>query len=292
MTLRAPSEEDVPAIAELLRAAAAVDGIGGGDEAEIRNLFTAPGFDRDGNVRLAFRGERLVGYGDVADWTRRGEKFVLDVRGETEELLPWGEERARGLGGSRIRMQAWSENAQLLRTLDARGWRPIRHSFVMEIELDGPPPDAEWPDGVEVRAVDPERDEPALYDAHTETFADAWEEPLPYDEWRHWHYERDDFDPALYHVVEADGEIAAYAVTRLDYAGRPGWINILGVRPQWRRRGIGLALLRHAFGEFHRRGATRVGLGVDTQNETGATKLYERAGMAVARRFTTFEKEL
>ena len=60
----------------------------------------------------------------------------------------------------------------------------------------------------------------------------------------------------------------------------------------WRQRGLGLALLRHAFGEFYRRGQPRVGLGVDAQNPTGATRLYERAGMHIAYEAVAFEKEL
>jgi ribosomal protein S18 acetylase RimI-like enzyme len=71
-----------------------------------------------------------------------------------------------------------------------------------------------------------------------------------------------------------------------------GWIGALGVRDRWRKRGIGLALLQHAFAEFHRRGLTKVGLGVDASNPTGATRLYERAGMRVVAEDVTFVKEL
>ena len=49
-----------------------------------------------------------------------------------------------------------------------------------------------------------------------------------------------------------------------------GWIGTLGVRPAWRRRGLGEALLRAAFAELFARGRRRVGLGVDTENVTGA----------------------
>jgi GNAT superfamily N-acetyltransferase len=66
----------------------------------------------------------------------------------------------------------------------------------------------------------------------------------------------------------------------------------LGVRRPWRKRGLGLALLYHAFGELRRRGCARVGLGVDGQSLTGATRLYEKAGMRAVTRSITFEKEL
>jgi ribosomal protein S18 acetylase RimI-like enzyme len=69
-----------------------------------------------------------------------------------------------------------------------------------------------------------------------------------------------------------------------------GWVEVLGVGRPWRGRGLGLALLRHAFVEFAARGATRVGLGVDAENTTGAVRLYERAGMQPVRRQDVYEK--
>jgi ribosomal protein S18 acetylase RimI-like enzyme len=53
-----------------------------------------------------------------------------------------------------------------------------------------------------------------------------------------------------------------------------------------------MALLQHSFAEFYQRGWRHAGLDVDASNLTGALKLYERAGMHVARRYDRFEKEL
>lgn len=64
------------------------------------------------------------------------------------------------------------------------------------------------------------------------------------------------------------------------------------MREPWRRRGLGLALLRNAFRLFWDRGERRVGLGVDSDNPTGARRLYEHAGMHVAWRADVYEKRL
>lgn len=64
------------------------------------------------------------------------------------------------------------------------------------------------------------------------------------------------------------------------------------VRRAWRRRGIALALLRHSFAALYQAGKRKVSLEVDAENHTGATRLYEKAGMHVDRRQETFEKEL
>jgi len=63
-----------------------------------------------------------------------------------------------------------------------------------------------------------------------------------------------------------------------------GVIASLAVRPAWRRRGLGLALLRNALGEFYRRGCGSVELLVDGDSLTGALRLYERAGVDITRR--------
>jgi mycothiol synthase len=55
---------------------------------------------------------------------------------------------------------------------------------------------------------------------------------------------------------------------------------------------LGLALLQHSFGEFYKRGTPVISLGVDAANPTGATRLYQKAGMHVAAEYVSYEKEL
>jgi ribosomal protein S18 acetylase RimI-like enzyme len=100
------------------------------------------------------------------------------------------------------------------------------------------------------------------------------------------------FDPELWLLAEDDGEIAGISLCQRQRSADPalGWVQTLGVRPPWRRRGLATALLQHSFAELQRRGARRAGLGVDAENPTGAVRLYERAGMHVDRRNDTWEK--
>ena len=96
---------------------------------------------------------------------------------------------------------------------------------------------------------------------------------------------------SLWFIARDGDEIAGVARCEANRDGG-GWIGAIGVRKAWRRRGVGLALLRHAFREFHLRGDPHVGLGVDAENPTGATRLYERAGMRVMNELVLYEKEL
>jgi [ribosomal protein S18]-alanine N-acetyltransferase len=58
-------------------------------------------------------------------------------------------------------------------------------------------------------------------------------------------------------------------------------INNLAVRPQFRRQGMGAAVLRHVLDEAGRLGARRATLEVRESN-ADARRLYERAGFSVA----------
>src|SRR5215216_7363019 len=60
----------------------------------------------------------------------------------------------------------------------------------------------------------------------------------------------------------------------------------------WRNRGLGLALLRHAFTEYYGRGTHRVSLSVDAESITGAPRLYRRAGMRPRESYIIHLKEL
>jgi ribosomal protein S18 acetylase RimI-like enzyme len=92
-------------------------------------------------------------------------------------------------------------------------------------------------------------------------------------------------------MVAWDGnQIAGFSQNR--YRMGIGWIGTLGVRRPWRKIGLGYSLLIHSFGEFYKRGTKTIGLGVDASNPTGATRLYQKAGMHAASEFVTYEKEL
>jgi ribosomal protein S18 acetylase RimI-like enzyme len=143
-----------------------------------------------------------------------------------------------------------------------------------------------------VRTASPADARP-VYEAHQESFKDHWETTrMPFEEWEHW-LMREGFDPSLWFIVEDGAEVAAISLCR-EHEGEKGlgWVSVLGVRKPWRRRGLGRALLLQSFHEFQRRGFHAAALGVDAESLTGANRLYENAGMEVARRSDVYEREL
>jgi mycothiol synthase len=174
-----------------------------------------------------------------------------------------------------------------------------RYFWRMVIKLDEPTPQPVWPEGIEMKSLVEINDVRKVYRAFNDAFRDHWghveqpeEESLA--EWKHWISSDEEFSPALWFVAMDGEEIAGVCLCRRREYEDPdmGWVNVLGVRRPWRKQGLGLAMLLFAFAKFQAMGKLRAGLGVDAESLTGATRLYEKAGMHVAREIHTYEKEL
>ena len=183
--------------------------------------------------------------------------------------------------------------------LSDHGFAHVRNFHIMRIRLDEPPAEATPPEGFTIDTMVPDVDDRALYAAFDEAFSDHWghvSRPGE-DGFAHWqHRVRNDphFDAGLKFIARVGEEIAGFSLCSAPAPGESdiGWVNQLGVRRPWRGRGLAKALLRYSFAEFYRRGVHNVGLGVDADSLTGATRLYENAGMNVHHTNAVFEMEL
>lgn len=297
-TLRPATLEDVDAVVTLVNREAARltrSSDTDVDAEEIRAWLTRPPpFELARDVCIAVRGGTIVAYGDIAV-EGDGAVLWLDVRGETDAVLPDLERRAtaRAAPGGTLRAVADAVDIGRARVLADRGYTTIRAAYRMVIELEGRTFASSLPPGAAIRTAHGEADDELLHTLVERSFADHWGfVPQPFDEWRHWLRNAGEPDPTLWFVADVDGEPAGVALCRPTMHGNAdgGWVSSLGVLPAARRRGLGTSLLTRAFAEFQRRGRVRVGLGVDAENTTGAVGLYERAGMRVFRRWDTWEK--
>ena len=290
--IREPTVDEAPAIRELIEAhSQAAFGETDLNEDEIRTWFTRPKL----SIRVAERDGRLAGYLDV--YADEGGRFPADVRTVDAEaavlLVAEAEAIARDQRAEAVRAFVQGDDPVMRDVLEADGWEAIRHSFQMRIDLGDELPEPAWPDGLVPRNLRPGEEE-RVYEANQEAFADHWDfHREPFDEWRSFAIDHK-FDPSFWWLVEDDGEVAGFSLNSWHFSGDPhyGWIGSLGVRRPWRRRGLATALLLHSFRDFRDRGATRVGLGVDGENTTGAVRLYESVGMHVARRNDMYERML
>lgn len=171
----------------------------------------------------------------------------------------------------------------------SRGYREVRRFWDMAIDLSSEPPP---PAALEVETFAGEADARAFHDALDEAFSDHWEHhSLGFDHWWQEKRAQPDYDPSLWFVIRDGDEVVAAVRNDPDRHGG-GYVGALGVRRRWRGQGYGKALLQHSFREFHRRGQRRVSLGVDAASPTGATRLYESAGMHVELESVVYEKVL
>jgi len=294
-TVRDVTVDDIPVAVSLIREALPTQPV---DADEVRSWLDDPG-----EAWLAMveddRGSALA-YADLAQPDREAGRIWLflcipERSGDDETIgaaVEWAEATTRAAELHVVRAPAQPGTATA-RFLAANGYIAIRHSFQMRIELDDAPAEPAWPRGIAVRSLRP-GEEHAVYEASEAAFADHWDwTPTPLEEWLHHMTKSGGFEPALWLIALDGEEIAGVCICRPapGDAGL-GWVRQLGVRPPWRRRGLGTALLLAAFGLFWERGVRAVGLGVDGENTTGAVDLYERAGMRVFHRFDIYEKEL
>jgi mycothiol synthase len=298
--VRSPREADAPSVAALMTAAERADGIEEATlPADVLDAWRELDLDRDAWI-VEGSGEAIAGYADaslISAGKYRGDGYVdpsLRGRGVGSLLLRLTETRVRALaaGSSAHIYNAVVASNDAGRSLfEASGYALARRFLRMAITLDEPPPPAELPEGIAVRALDPTSDGPSVHAAIEECFADHWEPVfVPYEQWRVSHLEGESFDPQLWILAVHGDDIAGVAACRMRH-GR-GFVDALGVRRPWRGLGLGLALLRLAFAAFWGRGEPRVALSVDSDSLTGATRLYERVGMGLEFEVAMYRKEL
>lgn len=303
-SMRAPLMTDLDAVQRLI---AAVDlaevGESDADNDDLRLDWEKADLAHDARLVHAPDGS-LVAYAFVS--ARAHVQITADVylhndyfdRGIGTAINQFTEERAAlylplAPADARVTLGTYinAPNERAADLLANEGYTPLRYFWRMGITLDSPPVAPTWPAGLVARPFDPACDTAAVYATITESFGDMWGYIPP--EYPHWHtvmIERDDFDPTVWTVVEDGDQIAAVACA-YPFADH-GHLRSLAVRRPWRRRGLALALLQQTFSLFWARGERTVELGVDAESLTGATRLYQRAGMQIVRQFALWEKEL
>lgn len=252
--------------------------------------------DVEQDAHVVRDGDRVVGYSVVRLrgelWRAEGYVHPDALGRGIGRLIATGlEEDAARRGARRIQNSVLEADSAAGRLLESLGYDAVRVFRELRAELEVPPPAPEWPDGLRVVPFDPEHDAVEFHAAHQEAFADAWDyTPRDFASWSKAHVESERFDPTLWCVVRAGDEIAAGTIcTGETYGG--GWVHVLFTRRPWRKQGVGAALLGDSFGRFWERGEHSVGLSVDAASDTGAFRLYERAGMAPVLGWVLYDKE-
>ncbi|HSL43996.1 MAG TPA: GNAT family N-acetyltransferase [Anaerolineales bacterium] len=308
LTLRPARWTDINAVAQLAQDVAEMEG----DSLfvltaeELVNEWKSDGFHVERDVFVVeTRDGRLVG---SEEFYNESGHHKLKADGCVHP-----EFRGRGIGSSLLEKIAERAQAEMeLATPDVRvfiqslinnkdeaghsllrnnGYSPVRYYWRMEIKLQEALGSVTFPAGIEMRPFIKDEHAVAVWQADNEAFRDHWDShDRTYEEWFHGKFSNPNFDPTLWLIAWDGNEVAGFSQNR--FRNGIGWIGTIAVRRPWRGKGLGIALMRHTFGEFYKRGTATIGLGVDSANITGATRLYQRAGMYVASEFAMYEKEL
>ncbi|MFN8474694.1 MAG: GNAT family N-acetyltransferase [Anaerolineae bacterium] len=238
-----------------------------------------------------------------------GVRLILGARGGTEgravraALLDWAEMRGREVAACdaataqlTVYVSLAPDDNETAAALESRGYTLFRVTLEMRVSLDSPLASPNWPPGVTLRPLLPDRNEEAVHAALSEAFETNWEGDRvpPFERWRYETLADVGYDPALWVVaVDEAGEVAGAIGGTRYWRGQSGVGGLFdfGVRPAWRRRGLGRAILLQSLRQFYARGYRTVALRVDAHN-TPAVHLYEGIGMRTVWRLDTYARQL
>ncbi len=191
-------------------------------------------------------------------------------------------------------------NVGLAVLLEKSNYKPLRY-FVEMVRPDLESiPDFPMPDGLEVRPVLPEHYR-AIWDADEEAFRDHWGYSEPTEEdYQAWLGSKTIFQPELWQIAwdVNKNEIAGQVRTFINpaenekYNRQRGYTEFISVRRPWRKHGLARALIVRSLRLQKEQGMTESALGADSENISGATRVYEDCGFRVTKRNTIYRKPI
>ena len=227
------------------------------------------------------------------------------ANGLEDALLDWAQERGRqrvllaaGNASRVLRFGIQDTQTKRQAQLEQRGFGVVRYFYRMQRDLSEPIPAVQLPGDLALRAYSPDLSE-AVHAAFNEAFRDHWSfDPVSDEEWQMFFVQRSSFRPDLTYLVMDGDEVAGFSINGVSpeqnaRRGRSeGWIDELAVRRPWRKRGVATALLCASLHAFKAEGLQHAMLGVDTENPSGALRVYERVVFNPIKRFVQFEKSV
>ena len=257
--------------------------------------------DRRHSIYL-WEGERADG--ELRGWSLFSPRFHAfdvfvhprEVGGEwAERMWTWAEERmaapVKAQGSQEVHTMWVSEHgAALIALLERRGFaRSAYHLLYMTRSLEGRIPAAAPPPGYRVRHVlgESEATQRAAV-SHA-----AFESQTPFERYEQRYrafMSSPAYTPELDLVVETpDGRFGAFCICWLDAVNRVGLFEPVGTGPDWRRKGLGRAVLAEGLRRMQARGMRSVMVNVEYDNPA-AQRLYAALGFQAVHKTLTFTK--
>lgn len=299
---------DFTGVLDVINAAAQGDPLRMMSEESLCQQFEEPGTEiaQRGLVARTEDGQ-IVGFGRFRTRDKRSDPLPIQegslalhpahVAALGSALIPrlWqtAEEisRQQGEDGFIFQLRIDDNDTDMLRLIESLDLHYNRLLVTLELDslpLVAPPSPVA---GIAIRASRRGVDEQAWYAAYADAFADHWGQMV----WPAalWEYTvaQPTYAPEL-NLIAWDtqtDEIAGFCYTTAH--GTQGAFRWVGVRPRWRRRGLGDALTKAGLRALYGAGVRSVAMGADYESDTGPARIYENNGFRVIRRHLVFCRE-
>ena len=245
----------------------------------------------------------LIGYAAVIPWGA-AHKYDLYVDPTSREagliraLLSRCQERSaqqikeqKKDTGVQARCYVTLANQPACKVLEELGFQKIKYVYNMQAGFEAAPPPPRLPEGISIRNPVPGQDDRDIYELIQSAFERPGRTRQTFEDWKNFMLRKDIFKPELWFVAMRGKEMVGACLCYEYSESNQGWVRQLGVLESVRRTGLGSALLRHAFLEFHKRGFKKTGLAVESENQR-AIQFYENVGMKQTRCYVEYSKEI
>jgi mycothiol synthase len=238
----------------------------------------------------------------VPGWRRKGIGTIM---------LAWNEQRLSEIAPSMTDDPAGKHYFQVFcpeqatgrnLLLEKAGYEAVRYFYLMLHDDLQKLPAAVPPAGVSIRTAKAE-DRRAIWEAKEQAFRDHWgyipKNEEDYLSWLGDPYQDLDLWQIAWHRDGSGEEQVVGLVLNFIYPGdnaryglMRGYAESLGVLRPWRGCGLGRALLVRSLDVLRERGMTEAALRVDTDNLSGALRLYEGVGFRAISRDVIYRKPM
>jgi mycothiol synthase len=314
--IRTYRDEDLPALVKLINEADAYDKLERATTLEEMEHETHwPHYHPETDCFLAWSNGDLVGYADFflckaeagaentfyswgivhPEWRRQGLGSRL-----LETIYERAVERLVEIERGTVHFQCSGHDVEQDRMalFEGFGLEPVRYFVNLARNINNGLPQVEVPEGFRLRTFDLERDLEAVWQVDNLAFRDHWGfAGFPLDEFQHW-VSQPHFRPELWILAEeeATGQVVGIGLNQIDpdwiaQTGRQeGYVNTLGVLREYRKQGLGTALLVQSMHVLREAGMQKVHLHADAENLTGAVRLYERVDFGLRKTNIAYRK--
>jgi mycothiol synthase len=312
--------EDLPSLVRLINEADAHDKLDRHTTfEELEHEMSFPTDSPQTDCFLAWAGDRLVGHANM--YVQKGDPTV----DKEVAIYCWGvvhpEWRRRGVG-RRLLESAYRRGEECLAEIEVAmvhfhsntrdveedrkalyegfGMKPVRYMVNLARPVNGNLPPVTVPEGYRLRIFDPERDAETAWRVDNAAFRDHWgHAEIKWEEFLHL-LKMPHMRPELWLLAEeaATGEVVGLGFNVIDpdwiaQTGRQeGYLDTLAVLREHRKRGLGTALISKSLQVLRNAGMEAVHLHADSENLTGAMRLYEGVGFEVRKRYVAYRRTM